>query len=139
MEDALIVTSLYHLFSFQEAVVDRTRLVVSEIEPARDELEHVAKLPEGSLVLLVSVSPTMINMATKLLAAERGDQIAVRSVLSNEAEELKYMMKYANLVMCDSASESVVKPVAAKAKVLSFRLYQQSTIQRIEDRLRKWG
>lgn len=139
LSDSLIVTSLYHLFSFQDLVEDRTRLLACDIEPARAELENVQNLPDGSLVLLVSASPTLLSMATKLLAARRGEQIAVRTVQTNEQEELKYMMKYATIVLCDRASEESVRKVAGKTKVMVFSLYSQSTIDRIKDRLAKWG
>lgn len=137
--ESLVVTSLYHLFAFQSIVSDRTRLVVCDIEPARAELDHVDNLSDGSLVLLVSVSQTLMNMATKLLAARRGEQIAVRTVVTDEKDELEYMMKYATLVLSDSASESAVRQVAGKAPVMVFRLYSQSTINRIKERLEKWG
>ncbi|HEY9788662.1 MAG TPA: GntR family transcriptional regulator [Candidatus Obscuribacterales bacterium] len=139
LKDSLVVTSLYHLFAFQDIVQDRTRLVVCDIEPGRAELEHIQDLPDGSLVLLVSMSQTLLNMATKLLAARRGEQIAVRSVLTDDREELKYMMKYATVVLCDSPSEATVAPLVGKTRMMAFRLYSPSTIDRIRDRLEKWG
>jgi len=139
MEDSLIVTSLYHLFSFQDSVQDPTRLIACNIEPGRSELEEVEKLPSGSLLLLVSMSPTIMNMATKLLAAKRGEEVAVRSVLVSDTKELTYMLKHVNLVLCDSSSAPTVMPLAGKVKVLQFRLYSPSTIALIKDRLEKWG
>ncbi len=139
MDDALVVTSLYHLFSFQQVVPDPTRLVACNIEPGRPELDSINDLPKGSLVLLVSGSQTMLNMATKLLAATRGDEVAVRSVLTSDQKELTYMLKHSNLVICDSSSESTVLPIAGKTRVLVFRLYAPNTIDLIKERLTKWG
>lgn len=139
MEDSLIVTSLYHLFSFQDFVTDPTRLVACNIEPGAAEMETISQLPNGSLVVLVSVSPTMLSMATKLIAARRGEEIGVRSVLASDESELKYIMRYATLVLCDSSSEQAVLPIAGKTRVLVFRLYAPSTIELIKDRLTKWG
>lgn len=138
-DDSLIVTSLYHLFSFQSHITDPTRLIACNIEPGRAELDSVDALANGSLVLLVSVSSTMMAMATKLLAAKRGEDVAVRSVLPSDDKELTYMMKHCDLVLCDSCSESKVAPLAGKTKVLAFRLYSPSTIELIKDRLKKWG
>lgn len=139
LPDSLVITSLYHVFAFENLIDDRTRLIVCDIEPARQELNHVQELKDGSLVLLVSYSQTLLNMATKLLAAQRGEQIAVRSVLTTDETELKYMMKYATIVICDLASQSVVGQFAGKTPFMVFRLYSQHTIERIKERLKNWG
>jgi DNA-binding transcriptional regulator YhcF (GntR family) len=137
-EDALVVTSLYHLFAFQDAISDPTRLVVCNIQPAHAELNTMAALSPGSLVVLISVSPTIMKMATKLVAAQRAD-IAVRSLLLAERTEIEYVMKHADLVVCDSSSEELAGSLAGKKRVLVFKLYSPSTIQLIKDRLSNWG
>jgi DNA-binding transcriptional regulator YhcF (GntR family) len=136
--DSLIITSLYHLFSFEDAVSDPTRLVVCNIEPAQAAIDAASSLPAGSLVALISVSPTIMRMATKLLASQRTD-IGVRSLLVKETTEIEYVMKHADLIMCDISSEDVVKPLVGKKPMVTFRLYSPSTIQVIKDRLAKWG
>ncbi|MBS2001060.1 MAG: GntR family transcriptional regulator [Cyanobacteria bacterium SZAS LIN-5] len=139
MDDSLVVTSLYHLFSFQHTVPDPTRLVACNIEPGRAELDSIKDLKSGSLVLLVSGSQTMLNMATKLLAATRGEEVAVRAVLTSDQKELAYMLKHSDLIICDTTAEAEVIPNAGKTKVIVFRLYANSTIDLIKERLTKWG
>ena len=139
LEGSLIVTSLYHLFAFQHVVTDPTRLVVCNIEPGSAELDSINALPTSSLVLLVSGSPTMLAMATKLLAARRGEEIAVRSVLTSDEKELNYMINHADLIICDSSSDVRVLPVSGKKRVIVFRLYSDTTIELIKERLSKWG
>lgn len=139
MDDSLVVTSLYHLFSFQNTVPDPTRLVACNIEPGRAELDSIKDLKSGSLVLLVSQSQTMLNMATKLLAATRGEEVAVRAVLTSDQKELAYMLKHSDLIICDTSAEAEVVPNAGKTKVVIFRLYASSTIDLIKERLAKWG
>jgi DNA-binding transcriptional regulator YhcF (GntR family) len=139
MNDSLILTSLYHLFTFQDKVTDRTRLVPCNIEPANLEIEKVGELRAGSLVLLVSVSQTLMNMATKLIAAHRGEEIPVRSVLLSDEKELNYMVNHANLILCDSPSEETVKKIADPKILKVFKLYPPSTIKLIQERLKKWG
>lgn len=140
MKDSLIVTSLYHLFSFQNQVKDKTRLVPCNIEPGRQQLDKVEELRTGSLVLLVSVSPTLMTMATKLVAARRGEEIAVRPVLLSDETELRYMIGHADLILCDSPSEATMKELTGgNNKLLSFKLYSPSTISLIQERLSKWG
>ncbi len=139
MDDSLILTSLYHLFTFQDKVKDRTRLVPCNIEPASLEMEKIATLRAGSLVLLVSVSETLMNMATKLVAAHRGEEIPVRSVLLSDEKELNYMVNHANLILCDSPSEDTVRKIADPKILQVFKLYPPSTIKLIQERLSKWG
>jgi DNA-binding transcriptional regulator YhcF (GntR family) len=139
MDDALILTSLYHLFTFQDRVKDRTRLVPCNIEPASLEMEKIATLRSGSLVLLVSVSETLMNMATKLIAAHRGEEIPVRAVLLNDSKELNYMVNHADLILCDSPSEETVRKIADPKILQVFKLYPPSTINLIQERLSKWG
>lgn len=139
MDDSLILTSLYHLFTFQDKVKDRTRLVPCNIEPASLEMEKVATLRSGSLILLVSVSQTLMNMATKLVAAHRGEEIPVRSVLLSDEKELNYMVNHADLILCDSPSEDIVRKIADPKILQVFKLYPPSTIKLIQERLSKWG
>jgi len=139
MDESLILTSLYHLFTFQDKVKDRTRLVPCNIEPARTEMEKIATVRSGSLILLVSVSQTLMTMATKLVAAHRGEEVAVRAVLLSDEKELNYMVNHADLILCDSPSEETLRKIADPKKLLAFKLYPPSTIELIKERLKKWG
>lgn len=139
LDESLVVSSLYHIFAFQQYVTDPTRLIACNIEPGRAEIDSVDQLPTGSLVLLVSVSTTLMNMATRLIAAKRGEDVAVRTVHISDEKELKYMVKYATLILCDSSCEQAMVPLAGKTKLVVFRLYSPSTIDLIKDRLNKWG
>lgn len=138
-DNSLIVTSLYHLFSFQSLIEDKTRLVPCNIEPARQELEQVKEMRSGTILLLVSVSETLMSMATKLVAAQRGEEVAVRSVLLDDKKELEYMIGYADLILCDSPSESRMMDLTGGKKLKCFKLYSPSTISLIKSRLEKWG
>lgn len=136
---ALIVTSLYHVFALQTLEIDPTRLVVCNVEPGRAEMEAVAALPNSSIVLLVSVSPTLLKMATNLIAALRGEEIATRTTPPSDVAELEYAIRYADLVLCDLPSQAAVAQAAGKKAIDVFRLYSSSTIDLIKDRLKKWG
>jgi DNA-binding transcriptional regulator YhcF (GntR family) len=138
-EDALIVTSLYHLSAFQQMITDWTRMVVCNIEPASTEIGAVADLPAGSLVVLVSASETMMRIASKLIAATRGEEVPVRTIHPKDTAELTHTMRHADLILCDTTGEKDVLPISDKKKVHFFRLYSQSTIDLMKDRLAKWG
>lgn len=139
MQDSLVITSLYHIFPLQNFPVDPTRLVVCNIEPGREQMEAIEKMPAGSILMLVSVSPTLLKMARNMAAARRGEDIAVRTVLLEEKTEIEYMMQYVKGVICDGPSQEYVRSVAGKVPAHVFRLYSPSTIEAIKDRLAKWG
>lgn len=139
LEDSLLLTSLYHVFPLQQLPIDPTRFVVCNIEPGRQQIDVINALPATSIVMFVSVSPTLLKMARNVAAAMRGEEIAVRTVSVNEEQEVQYMMKYARAVICDSASEERVRTVAGKVPVHAFHLYSPSTIQLIQERIEKWG
>jgi DNA-binding transcriptional regulator YhcF (GntR family) len=139
LEDSLVLTSLYHVFPLQDLPIDPTRFVVCNIEPGREQMDVITTLPPTSIVMLVSVSPTLLKMARNVAAATRGEDVAVRTVLLEEAQEIEYMMKYVKAVICDGPSAEKVREVAGKIPVHVFHLYSTSTFQLIKDRLAKWG
>lgn len=136
---SLVVTSLYHLFSLQQLSVDPTRLVVCHVEPARAEMELVSNLPKSSLILLVSVSATLLKMATNVVAALRGEEVAVRSVTTDDEKELAYVLPFADVVICDGPSQPKVSELRGKEPDRVFQLYAQTTIDLINNRLKNWG
>lgn len=137
--DSLIVTSFYHLYPLLNLELDPTRFVVCTIEPGKDELEALTALKPGSLVAIVSISPTLLKMANNMAASIRGEEVAVRCLSNTEEQEIKYLMKHANLVLCDGPSEAIVKAVSGKLPVKVFHLYSPTTLELIKDRLQKWG
>lgn len=139
LEDSLLLTSLYHVFPLQHLPIDPTRFVVCNIEPGREQINVINTLPATSIVMLVSVSPTLLKMARNVAAAMRGEDVAVRTVLLEETQEIEYMMKYAKAVICDRPSQEKVQAVAGKVPVHVFGLYSPSTLELIKDRLAKWG
>lgn len=139
LQDSLIVTSFYHLNPLQGLKLDPTRFVVCRVEPGDEELQALHTVRAGSLVAIVSISPTLLKMANNMAAAIRGEEIAVRCLDRHEETEISYLMKHVSMVLCDSPSESAVKAVSGKVPVKVFHLYSQNTIELIKDRLSKWG
>lgn len=139
LADSLIVTSFYHLYPLQTLDLDPTRFVVCTVEPGKDEMEAILALKPGSLVAIISISPTLLKMANNMAAAVRGEEVAVRCIEKHETQEISYVMKHANLILCDGPSESVVKAVSGKLPLKVFHLYSPNTIELIKERLGKWG
>jgi GntR family transcriptional regulator len=139
LADSLIVTSFYHLFPLQSLALDPTRFVVCTVEPGLEEMQALMGLKPGSLVAIVSVSPTLLKMANNMAAAVRGEEVAVRCLGMDETQEINYVMKHASLVLCDGPSEANVRAAAGKVPVKVFHLYSPTTIEQISHRLKKWG
>lgn len=136
---SLVVTSLYHIFALRDLRLDPTRLVVCNVEPGRLEQEAVLKLPPGSLLLLVSVSPTLLKMATNVMSALRGTEVGIRTISPLDEQELQYTLKYADLIICDQSSKDVTMRLSGQKAVSVFRLYSPSTIKLVQERIKKWG
>ncbi|MBX9572365.1 MAG: GntR family transcriptional regulator [Candidatus Obscuribacterales bacterium] len=139
LKDSLIVTSFYHLYPLQSLDIDPTRFVVCTVEPGRDEIDALVALKPGSLMACISVSPTLLKMANNMAAALRGEEVAVRCLAKDDAQEIQYIMKHANLVLCDGPSEKIVKAAAGKIPVKVFHLYSPATLTAIRERLTKWN
>jgi DNA-binding transcriptional regulator YhcF (GntR family) len=137
--DALIVTSVYNVSAIQNLPLDPTRLVVCTIEPGRNEMSLVAKLDQGSLLLVISISQTLLNIANKVMAAIAGDKVAIRTILLDDRKELDYMLQYGSAVICDASSHEYLKKRVDKVPLQMFRLFSQATIELISDRIEKWG
>jgi GntR family transcriptional regulator len=139
LEDSLVITSLYHVFPLQNMPIDPTRLVVCNIEPGRDQMELLNDLPSTSIVMFVSVSPTLLRMARNMAAALRGEEVAIRTVELDDEKEWKYMLTHAKIIICDHPSHERIKKSGVKANVHCFNIYAPATINAIKDRLAKWG
>jgi len=139
LEGSLIITSLYHFLSLQGLPLDPTRFMILNVAPAKEVADAIKALPATSIVLFVSISPTLLRMAANVAAGLRGEAIAVRTALLDESEEISYMMRYAKMVVCDRPSQEKVRALAGKVPVHVFTLYPQSTIELIKVRLKEWG
>ncbi len=137
LNDALVITSLYHYLAVKTLPLDPTRFLICNVEPAQELVNKLKSLPEGSLVVLVSVSQILLQKGINMAAAVRGESIAVRSLLADETKELEHVMKFAKLVICDLPSKKKVQSVANKVPVCIFNLYSPATIQLIKDHLTK--
>lgn len=139
LADSLIVTSFYHLHPLHNLDLDPTRLVVCTIEPGKEEIDALLALKPGSLIAIISVSPTLLKMANNMAAAMRGEEVAIRGLAKDEKNEIAYIMKHANLLLCDRPSEEAVRPHAGKIPLKVFHLFSEETIKLIRTRLQMWG
>ena len=81
----------------------------------------------------------MMHMAQNLIAALRGEEVAVRSIEPSDTTEIKYIVRHADLFITDRQGAAIVKDCGGEGKMRTFQLYSQSTIDKIKERLAKWG
>ena len=136
LKDSMVITSLYHFLSIQSLPIDPTRFMICNIEPPQEVVSALQSLLPLSIVLLVSVSPTLLQKGVNIAAGIRGESITVRTILTDDTKELTYSMRYAKAVICDLPSQDIVRKLADKISVVVFRLYSAVTIQSIQDYLK---
>jgi DNA-binding transcriptional regulator YhcF (GntR family) len=137
LDDSLIITSLYHFLSVQSLPLDPTRFLICNVEPAKEIVELIKSAPDNSVILLISVSPTLLKIAVNIAAALRGESIIVKSLLVDDTKELSYAIKHAKIIICDIPSKERVLQLTNKLPVHVFNLYSQTTIQLIKKALEK--
>ena len=130
---ALTLVLPYHVAAVSalapEASVEAVTLEVSEPDRAA-----VAALKEGSIVLFVSHSPTVLPFASVFLRSLRGDEVLVETRLLSAAREWKRLVKIADLVFADSLSSATVRAAGAR-HLREIRVVQLSSLERLRDAL----
>ncbi len=137
LKNALVICSLYHFLSVQTLPIDPTRFLICNVEPAQEIVSTLKSLPATSIVLLVSVSPTLLKIGSNIAAAVRGESITVKALPAGDTKEISYMMQYAKVVICDLPSKDKVLSLAKKVPVQVFNLYSPATIELVRDNLGK--
>jgi GntR family transcriptional regulator len=139
LTDSLVITSLYHFLAVQKLPIDPTRFMICNVEPAKEAVDLLNSLPANSMVLLISVSPTLLRIGCNIAAALRGDSITAKPLLTKETVEIAYSMQFCKAAICDIPSHKKVAPIAKKVPLSTFNLYSTATIQSIKDNLKDWG
>lgn len=78
-------------------------------------------------------------MAENVVAGLRGESISVRSILSNDTNEILRTIPHAQAVICDRASENVIAQLPPKIQTCVYSLYSDHTIEAMKQRLEQWG
>ncbi|MBY0358669.1 MAG: GntR family transcriptional regulator [Candidatus Obscuribacterales bacterium] len=139
LKDSIVIASYYHLLPLQSLELDPTRFILSQIEPGQEEIKALTGLRPGDIAAIISVSPTLLRMAANMAAAVRGEEIILRCLSLDDDAEIAYVMKHANLVICDRPSQEKISKLSGKIPTRVFSLYPESTIQAIHSCLKNWG
>jgi GntR family transcriptional regulator len=126
---SLTVVLPYHLGAVR-TVAPSVAVQVVNLEVSADDRKAIEAVPAGSIVLVVSHSPTVLPFAPVFLRSLRGDEVHAETRLLADAREWKRLVKAADLVLADSLSA----PAVAKAgprRMRTVRVIPESAIARV--------
>jgi GntR family transcriptional regulator len=98
---------------FHEQVVRQiapgAALEVLNLAMHSEDREALLKLPAGSIVLVVSHSPSVLPFASVFLKSLRGDELVVEARLLSAPKEWRRLVRAADLVLADALSADTVR------------------------------
>jgi DNA-binding transcriptional regulator YhcF (GntR family) len=128
-EEALVLALPYHLE--EVARLAPSALVESLTLDASEEARAaIQKLPVGSLVLLVSHSPTVLPFADVFLRSLRGDEILVETRALATADDWQRLLPAADLVLVDACSEPIVRALRPR-RVQRINVISRAALERL--------
>ena len=92
----------------------------------------------GSIVLVVSRSPTVLPFASVFMRSLRGDEILVEPRLFSATKEWRRLARHADMVFADALSADAVRRAGAR-KLREFRVVTDSAVARLKQALTRGG
>jgi DNA-binding transcriptional regulator YhcF (GntR family) len=126
---AMTVVLPYHLEAVRRAVPGVAVEVVT-LEVGAADREAIQALPAGSIVLVVSHSPTVLPFASVFLRSLRGDEMLTETRLLSAPREWKRLVKAADLVIADALSVEAVRK-AGPRRLREVRVVPQAALARL--------
>lgn len=127
LTEALILTSPYHVAPIRQ-VIPETPIAVFTVNDANEALDQIRNLPDGATVGLVSVSSTLLRMATEMIGALRGQALEIIQATAGNQKGLRALVALADLVMTDSVCHGQVARFSHKT-VGCFQRIPDSSIR----------
>jgi GntR family transcriptional regulator len=107
---------------------------VLTLEVDEEDRLAILALPVGSIVLIVSRSPTVLPFASVLMRSLRGDEILVEPRLFSATKEWRRLVKAADMVFADGLSADAVSRAGAR-KLRQFRVVTDAAVERLKKAL----
>jgi GntR family transcriptional regulator len=107
---------------------------VLTLEVGEEDRQAILGLPVGSIVLVVSRSPTVLPFASVLMRSLRGDEILVEPRLFSATKEWRRLVKHADMVFADGLSADAVRRAGAR-KLRQFRVVTDAAVDRLKKAL----
>jgi DNA-binding transcriptional regulator YhcF (GntR family) len=130
LSNALVLTLPYHAGTVS-GLAPGSAVEVLHLEFSRNDQALVQSLPDGSTVLVVSHSPTILPFATALLRALRGDDVLVEVKLLFRGREWKRLLPVADLVLADAVAADALRPLRPR-RMREFRLLSEAGLSRLK-------
>jgi GntR family transcriptional regulator len=133
LSGALALMLPYHVETVRR-LVPAAAVEVLTLEVAEDDRRAVAALPVGSIVLIVSRSPTVLPFASVFMRSLRGDEILVEPRLLSATKEWRRLVKAADMVFADGLSADALRRAGAR-KLREFRVVTDAAVARLKEAL----
>jgi len=126
---ALTLVLPYHVEAVRRLSPSAAVEVVT-VEAKPETRELVLGLPAGSIVLVVSHSPTVLPFASVFLRSLRGDELVVETHTLAESRAWRRLVRAADLVAADALSAEIVRRAGAR-RVHEMRLLSPAVAARL--------
>jgi hypothetical protein len=123
---ALTVVLPYHVETVRGAAPGAAVEIVT-LEVAAVDRRAIEAIPPGSIVLIVSHSPTVLPFASVFLRSLRGDEVLAETCLLSATREWKRLVKAADLVLADALSVETMRK-AAPRRLREVRVVPESAL-----------
>jgi DNA-binding transcriptional regulator YhcF (GntR family) len=137
-EPALLSGALALMLPYHVETVRRlapgAAVEVLTLEVTEADRRAIAGLPVGSIVLVVSRSPTVLPFASVFMRSLRGDEILVEPRLLSAPKEWRRLVKAADMVFADGLSADAVRRAGAR-KLREFRVVTDAAVARLKKAL----
>jgi GntR family transcriptional regulator len=134
LSGALALSLPYHVEAIR-ALAPGAALEEVTLEVSQEHRKAILALPSGSIVLVVSHSPTVLPFASVYVRSLRGDEIHVETRLLRASREWKRLASAADLVIADSLSVEAVRRTGHR-RVREVRVVSASALERLRGALR---
>jgi len=133
LSGALALMLPYHVETVRR-LAPAAAVEVLTLEVAEDDRRAIAGLPVGSIVLIVSISPTVLPFASVVMRSLRGDEILVEPRLFAATKEWRRLIKAADMVFADGLSADTLRRAGAR-KLREFRVVTDAAVGRLKQAL----
>lgn len=134
LNGAVAVTLAWHVAEVQRLAPTAPVEIVT-LEMSDDERQALTLLPAGSIVLVVSHSPTVLPYAAKLISSLRGDELLVEAHDVSQRAAWRRLLPAADLVIADALAVGEVR-ASRPRRLREVRLVRQEALARLAPVLR---
>jgi hypothetical protein len=130
---ALLLALPYHAAKVSRAA-PASPLETVHVEASAEDEKAVRALPEGTMVVVVSGSPILLQIAGAFVNGLRGDELLVETRLLSRRAEWRRLLPVADMVFADALAAPAVRE-ARPRRLRELRLLGQKDLARVRKAL----